>query len=78
MLVVSGAVPSLNQALLQQVPGGFRVRFAGIPGHTYRLQRSPDLMTWSTIATITAPIHGIIEYTDTTVLPSAFYRTLSP
>ena len=78
VLVVSGALPSLNQVLLQPVPGGFRVRFAGIPGYIYRLQRSPDLMTWGTITTITAPAHGIMEYTDTTLLPMAFYRTLSP
>ena len=78
VFVASGALPSLNQVLLQPVPGGFRIRFAGIPGRAYRLQRSPDLATWGTIATLTAPAHGIMEYVDTTVLPAAFYRTLSP
>lgn len=78
IIVVSGALPSQNQVLLQAVPGGFRVLFAGIPGYSYQLQRSPDLNNWSTITTLVAPAHGIMEYVDMTGLPSAFYRTVTP
>ena len=30
----------------------------------YELQRSSDLQTWSTIAMLTAPLHGIMQYDD--------------
>jgi hypothetical protein len=76
--VLSGALPSSNQVLLQPVPGGFRVRFGGIPGRSCRIQRSVDLNTWTTVTTLTVPAHGIMEYIDLTGLPSAFYRALSP
>lgn len=75
MFVASGALPSPNQVSVAMVPGGFRVRFAGIPGQSYRIQRSEDLVAWTTLATRTVPAHGIIEYVDVTLLPAAFYRT---
>ena len=76
--VLSGALPSSNQILLQPVPGGFRVRFGGIPGRSSRIQRSTDLTNWSTVTTLVVPPHGIMEYIDLTGLPIAFYRALSP
>jgi hypothetical protein len=77
--VVSGVLPGLNQVAIQPVGGGFLVRFAGIPGYTYQLQRSTDLVSWGTIATPTAPVYGIIEFFDSNPpQPSAFYRTIWP
>jgi subtilisin-like proprotein convertase family protein len=78
VIVLDGGVPSGNSVMIQAVPGGFRVRFAGIPGYKYDLQRSPTLSPamWTTIATLTAPLHGIMEYVDTTIMPTAFYRTV--
>lgn len=78
VLVVSGALPASNQVLLAPRPGGgWLMRFAGVPGRAYHIQRATTLgpPDWTTIATVTAPPHGIIEFEDATVLPSAFYRT---
>ena len=76
--VLAGNLPSLNQVYLAPTTGGFRVLFAGISGYEYELQRSTDLVTWITIATLTAPLHGILEFEDLTNLPAAFYRTTAP
>ncbi len=52
----------------------------GIPGHAYDVQRSPDLSTWTTISLtayasgITAAANGIVLYTDTNPLSTAYYR----
>lgn len=78
LLVASGGLPSKNQVLLlPRAGGGFVVRFAGIPDRAYDIQRATTLVPadWATIATRVAPPHGIIEFEDTTALPSAFYRT---
>ena len=79
VLVVSGNLPGLNQVSLTPVPGGLIVRFAGIPGRTYNLQRATAVTgPWGTIATRTAPLHGIIEYLDMNPPPVSFYRTVTP
>jgi hypothetical protein len=52
----------------------------GIPTHAYDIQRSPDLSTWTAISLstypsgITAASNGIILYTDTNPLTTAYYR----
>jgi hypothetical protein len=63
--------------LLPRAGGGFLMRFAGIPGRAYDIQRATMLAPadWATIATRTAPPHGIIEFEDPTALSAAFYRT---
>ena len=63
-------------------PGGKSVtlNFAGYPGYTYALQRSIDLVKWSTIANLTAPPAGPFTFTDTfgdlggMPPPAAYYR----
>jgi hypothetical protein len=80
VFVYSGALPSQNRVLLSPVPGGLKVRFAGIPGNAYVVQRAVTLgpaAVWTTLQTLQAPAHGIMEYVDTANLPSAFYRTIS-
>lgn len=78
VLVVSGSLPSQNTIVIQLAPGGVLVRFAGIPGRSYQVQRSTDLVTWGTIYTTTAAPYGVIEYLDTTPPPGfAAYRTLA-
>ena len=54
--------------------GGLRADFVGIPGLTYIVERSTDLMTWTTLSTVTAPANGLFSITDNEGLPSAFYR----
>jgi hypothetical protein len=77
--VDAGLGLSLNRGAIRVVPGGIELQFAGIPGRSYRIQPAPTSMgPWSDLASLTAPIHGIMTYVDTTVLPMAFYRTAAP
>ena len=80
VLVVDGALPGQNQMTLVPRPGGMLIRFAGIPGSSYALERSGQVTgPWGTLTTLTAPIHGIMEYLDATPPPGmGFYRTVSP
>lgn len=56
-------------------PGGaLTASFAGIPGLSYTVERSTDLMTWTPLSTVTAPANGLFSITDNDGLPSAFYR----
>jgi len=54
------------------------VRFAGIPGVTYSVQRSSDQSTWSSAGTYVVPETGIAEFTDSTPAPQPpyYYRTV--
>jgi len=61
--------------------GVFRVRFAGIPGFTYHIERTPSLApaTWAEIGSVVAPEDGQIEFDDNAPPSgSAFYRTAAP
>jgi autotransporter-associated beta strand protein len=55
------------------------LQFAGRPGWTYYLERSTNLLGWTTISTNVAPASGIFNYTDNfqdliTPPGAAFYR----
>ena len=55
------------------------LNFAGRPGWTYYLERSTDLMNWTTISTNIAPASGVFEYADdfhdlSEPAATAFYR----
>ena len=69
--------PTLAIAL---APEGIRLRFTGVPGHSYTIERAPAVTgPWTTNATPTAPISGQIEHIDTTPPPGqSFYRTVTP
>jgi len=65
------------------VPDGFgcySLSFTGTPGATYRVLRAPSPTgPWDTVATLTAPASGLLEYHDPSPLPAqAFYRTAQP
>ena len=49
------------------------MQFAGIPGFHYVIERSPDLATWQTVHTITAPAAGTFSYTDPSPPSGAMY-----
>ena len=70
-------LPPISIAL---IPAGVRLRSTGIPGLSYRLQRSPGVNgPWSTLVVPAAPADGLIEYIDTTPPPgAAFYRMSVP
>jgi len=70
-------LPPISIAL---VPTGIRLRFTGIPGRSYTIERAPAVIgPWTTIDTQTAPASGLLEYLDAPPPPdSAFYRTVQP
>jgi hypothetical protein len=80
--IAQGEAGSLNISSVAIEPGsGVRVRFAGIPGRTYRVQRSLQLSpaTWVTLGEATADPQGRMEYLDAELMASsAFYRTVEP
>ena len=49
----------------------------GQVGHTYNIQASPDLTTWTIIGTVTVPAGGSLNFTDTNAASflKRFYRT---
>ena len=59
----------------------FAIRFGGIPGFMYKLERTSTLSpaAWQAIGgPITVPASGIAEYPDSTApASSAFYRTVN-
>jgi Cadherin-like domain/Cadherin-like beta sandwich domain len=76
--VTAGTGGTLNQAKITVLPGGnVALLFQGIPGEHYEIQRSTDLLNWSTLTTVDAAPDGTIPYTDAIPPPggSAFYRT---
>jgi subtilisin-like proprotein convertase family protein len=79
VFVASGDLPSLNGLMAIPQPGGVLIRFAGVPGRSYDLQRAPGVFgPWATLSTVVAPIHGIIEYLDLAPPSPSFYRTVAP
>ena len=80
MYVSNSSLPGANQIAIQVLANGHvLVRFAGVPGRSYQVQRSPDLAVWTTLATQVAPAHGIIAFEDTAPpMGGAFYRIALP
>lgn len=72
------AFNTLNLALISE--NAVRLRFSGNAGEGYRFERAPTANgPWTTIATLTAPAHGMIEYVDLDgAREGAFYRATSP
>ncbi len=71
---------NLNPPALTPLPDGhMSLTFQGIPGRIYQVQRSTDLRTWLTIATLTAGPTGAISYVDSSPpAGSAYYRLSKP
>jgi len=63
------------------VGGQVRLRFTGIPGRIYYVERARSVTgPWpDRLAAITMPIDGVVEFVDTTdpvfISPKSFYRT---
>jgi uncharacterized delta-60 repeat protein len=70
-------LPPLSVAL---VPTGVRLRFTGVPGRSYSIERAPAVTgPWTRLATPTAPASGLLEYIDgTSSADCVFYRTTQP
>ena len=57
--------PSGHTLTLNHSPTGSSiVHFTGLPGRIYQVQRSTDLKTWTTIATLIADGNGVIQFED--------------
>ena len=58
--------------------GGFTLTGQGISGHTYQVEMTSDLTTWTTISIQTAGPDGTFQFTDLSAAysPMRFYRTL--
>lgn len=71
---------TVNPPQITLLPGGeIGVKFQGIPGRTYRIQRSTDMSTWANLATVTANASGAMTFTDEAPpQPSAYYRLALP
>lgn len=73
--------PEPNQVSIALLPDfGVRLRFTGVPGQPYQVQRAPSASgPWAVLSTLTAPAHGMIEYIDPIRPPdAAFYLTATP
>jgi hypothetical protein len=68
--------PLFGQSSVANISGGTAtLNFAGIPGYSYSVSRSTDLMAWSVIWTTNAPAGGVFQFTDSSAPPTnAFYR----
>ena len=75
--VMSENDPSMNRVTITMVGSSLKIRFAGIPGNTYTVERSSPGAAgpWIVIGTFTVPDDGIAEYLDTTPPSPSFYRT---
>jgi len=66
------------------VNGEVHLRFTGIPGRIYYVERAHSVAgPWpERLATITMPIDGVVDFVDTTdpvfFSPKSFYRTSTP
>jgi hypothetical protein len=75
---VNAAPEGYNKVSLVATNGGYLLKYAGIPGFTYQVQRSEDMNTWEVLATPLADGQGVIQYFDASPLPSgAYYRTVA-
>jgi hypothetical protein len=75
VLVYTGTLPAANQLSLIVEKPGFRVRYRGTPAHSCELQRSVNLMQWTTLLQTAVPAHGIVEYVESNPPASgAYYR----
>lgn len=79
VLVASANLPSQNLVGIVATPGGLSVRFAGVFGRSYLIQRAPAVTgPWTTLATRTAPASSIFEFLDSDPPPGVFYRAILP
>ena len=55
--------------------GSATLNFAGIPGFSYSVLRSTNLVDWASIWTTNAPAGGVFQFIDTSApMPSAYYQ----
>jgi subtilisin-like proprotein convertase family protein len=74
--------PGQNLTIADLGGGSFRIRGSGIPGRTYRLQYTDEVVpaNWQVLpgGTVTADVSGVFEFIDTSGSASRFYRSVYP
>jgi len=77
--ISSGATPVLISQIVPLPDRNRKLVAAGVPGKTYLIQVSRDLVHWQTISTNVAPADSVITLNDLTATnyPSRFYRLSS-
>jgi hypothetical protein len=78
--VIPGNTAPPNMLPAVYTPGGLLLRFAGIVGRTYSVQRAPAVTgPWVSVGTASIGPTGIGSLQDTNPPPgNAFYRTACP
>jgi hypothetical protein len=72
---VTNAVGQVTGSISTTGGGAVTTTWAGIPGSSYVVQRSPDLSTWTDLWTTNAPTAGVFIFTDPAPpQPTAYYR----
>jgi hypothetical protein len=73
----STAASPLEIALIDGVPQQVELRFQGIAGRTYRVQRAAALSgPWSDAGVVVASTTGVLRYSETRVVEPRFFRLL--
>lgn len=69
--------PITTLQIRRAADGQFTLRVNGLAGHTYQIQATADLVTWTVIGTVTVATSGSLEFTDPDAAsyPTRFYRT---
>ena len=76
----TGGGTTVNPPVITLLDGGhIGLKFQGIPGRNYQIQRSTDMSAWTTLVTVTANATGTMTFTDENPpQSSAFYRLALP
>ena len=55
--------------------GSVNLTFTNAPvGQRYAMERSTNLIDWASLLTNQVPADGVLRFTNSTILPKAFYR----
>ena len=63
-VTITNAFSSVNNISNNVASGTVTIKFAGIPGYAYAVERSHDLSNWETVQTTNAPSAGVWMFTD--------------
>ena len=74
------ADPPQNVSFARVAGGGIHAIWRGTPGSTYRVEASPDLQSWTPVATPAAAGTGVFEFLETPAsdVGQRFYRAARP
>ena len=74
--VTSGNIGILSMEQNVNLPGLFKINFAGAPGGNYQVQKTSDLVNWSNATSVTANSNGYFQFIDFAATNNkSFYRS---